>query len=247
MDEVGLILELDHVSKTIKKQTIVHSLQLELHKGRVLALCGGNGAGKSTLLRMIVGSLRPTQGTIRVSGLEWKENRQAYAENIGYMPDDFDFGSQLTAKETLYFYAALKNVSKARAEELLSLVGLKEVKNKKVSSFSKGMRQRLLFAQALLSSPRLLVLDEPTNGLDPYWMQEFSALILRLKQEGQTVIFSTHHLQIAEEIADHAVFLNAGKVLSSASLQQYKQTYGPAGLNGAFADIMQQEPGNTPR
>lgn len=240
MAENQLILDIRNISKTVKGQTIVHPIQFKLYKGQIMALCGGNGAGKSTILRMIVGILRPDGGTIRVSGLEGSHNRQAFVKNIGYMPDDFDFGSKLSAKETLYFYAAIKKVSKARADELLELVGLSDVRNKKVSSFSKGMRQRLLFAQALLASPPLLVLDEPTNGLDPYWMQEFVDLIGKLKQSRQTVIFSTHHLQIAEETADHVMFLNAGHVLSKGTVLQYKQTYGLSGLNGAFNDIMKK-------
>ncbi|MEB3102652.1 ABC transporter ATP-binding protein [Ferviditalea candida] len=240
MAENKLILDIRDISKTVKNQTIVHPLQLKLYKGQVMALCGGNGAGKSTILRMIVGILRPDGGTIRVSGLEVSMNRQAYVNNIGYMPDDFDFGSKLSAQETLYFYAGLKKVSKARADELLELVGLFEVRSKKVSSFSKGMKQRLLFAQAQLAAPPLLVLDEPTNGLDPYWMQKFVELIGTLKQSGQTIIFSTHHLQIAEETADHALFLNAGQVLSKGTVLQYKQTYGSSGLNGAYNDIMKK-------
>lgn len=235
-----IILELRNVSKSIKKQTVVYPLHLQLDAGQVLALCGGNGAGKSTILRMIVGITQPTNGTIHVCGLEWKRDRKAFAEQIGYMPDDFQFAGKLTAKETITFYASLRHIPPKRAAEVLELVGLNEVRDKSVSTFSKGMRQRLLFAQAILANPKLLVLDEPTNGLDPYWMQEFVDLIGLVKRSGQTVIFSTHQLQIAESVADRAVFLNIGKVLGDAAVEHYRDKFGASGLHGAFTELISE-------
>lgn len=230
------LLVLRDVSKTIGRKTIVHPLSLTLQAGHVLALCGGNGAGKSTILRMIIGSIRPTTGTIALGGLTWHDDRRAYAEQIGYMPDEFNFGLALTARETIRFYASLRGVGPTRAEEVLAAVGLAEAADMKIAAFSKGMRQRLLFAQALLASPKLLVLDEPTNGLDPYWMRAFVELAKESKERGQAIVFSTHHLEVAEEVADHAVFLDAGRVVSNGRIDDYRRTYGSGGLSRAFVE-----------
>lgn len=232
------ILEISNLSKSIKGRTIVQPFSLELEAGQVLALCGGNGAGKSTILRMIAGIMQPTSGTVRVCGFEWKRQRKAFAERLGYMPDDFQFGQSLTARETIYFYAGLRGVSRAKADETLERVGLTADRDKHVSSFSKGMRQRLLFAQALLGDPSLLILDEPTNGLDPYWMQSFVSLVNSVKNSGKSVIFSTHNLQAAEETADQIVFLKEGRIMGAGSLEYYQETYGSNGLSEAFHKLI---------
>lgn len=236
-----ICLEMENVGKVIRGKTIVHPFSFRLPAGRVLALCGGNGAGKSTILRMIVGISRPTSGTIRVNGIEWGRERRAYAEQIGYMPDDFSFSPGLSAWETILFYAGLRGLGKERAAEVLEVVGLGEERDKLVGRFSKGMQQRLLFAQAILSEPSLLVLDEPTNGLDPYWIDTLSALLLKVKDAGRSVVFSTHLLDVAEEVADEVIFLNQGRVISSGTVEHYRAKYGARGLAGAFADFLRNE------
>lgn len=237
----NLFLEMNEVSKTIKKQLVVHPFNLKLEKSRVLALCGANGAGKSTIIRMIAGMTQPTSGSITLDGLQWKKQRKAYAELMGYMPDDFTFGTALSAWETIRFYAALRGVEQERVREVMELVDLYDVRAKSVSTFSKGMRQRLMFAQAILAKPQLLLLDEPTNGLDPYWMGMFTELIHTIKEEGTTIIFSTHQLDIADEAADEAIFLHEGKVLSRGTIAHYKEKYGENGLEAVYADIFQKK------
>lgn len=209
---MALALEVEGVRKAYGKQAVLERIDLQLQPGQAMALCGGNGAGKSTLLRMIAGIEQPTSGSIRVDGLSWRGDRRRYAERIGYMPDDYRFGQGLSALETLSFWASLRKVGPSRIAELLDRVGLSDVKHKLVSSFSKGMRQRLLFAQALLARPSLLVLDEPTNGLDPYWMHSFVELVGMAKQEGVSVLFSTHQLDIADAAADRLAFLKEGRI-----------------------------------
>lgn len=224
MDNV--ILAMRSVNKAIGKQSIIDGLDLSLERGQSLALCGDNGAGKSTVLRMIAGILQPSGGEITVNGLRWKRDRYRYAAEIGYMPDDYQFGGGLSAVEHLTFWAKLRKAPKSRVAELLELVGLSSVSRKQVSSFSKGMRQRLLFAQALLIKPSLLVLDEPTNGLDPYWMETFTGLIQAVKKEGQSVLFSTHQLDVAESTADRLVFLRGGKIQQEGPVDSLRQLYG---------------------
>ncbi|MFH5185402.1 ABC transporter ATP-binding protein [Paenibacillus sp. TAB 01] len=228
------VLSLKQVTKRIQKQQIIHSVNFNLSHGQALALCGGNGAGKSTILRMIAGILQPSSGSIEVNGVSWKQDRKGYAEQIGYMPDDYRFGQGLSAEETLAFWGSLRKVSKDRLQEILYMVGLYEVRMKSVSSFSKGMRQRLLFAQALLTKPPLLIMDEPTNGLDPYWLESFIALVASAKLAGHTIIFSTHQLEIAEAVADHVIFLKEGRVMEEGTISDFRQSYESHGLQSAF-------------
>lgn len=228
------VLYVNDVTKTIKNQTILHGITLQADQGSAIALCGGNGAGKSTLLRMIAGISQPTTGSISVAGIEWKNNRKQYARQIGYMPDDYLFSQGMSAEETLNFWASLRSVDHVSIQESLKLVGLSDVRRKPVTSFSKGMRQRLLFAQALLGKPTLLIMDEPTNGLDPYWMDSFVELVNNIKREGHTVIFSTHQMHIADAVADTVVFLQEGKVARSGPIGSYREDDETYGLHKAF-------------
>lgn len=222
------VVNVNGISKIIKKQTLVDEISFQIPSGSILALCGGNGAGKSTVLRMIAGILQPTTGEISVNGLHWRKSRKEFSMQIGYMPDDYQFTHGLSAEETLTFWAALRKVPKrkARVEEVLALVGLEDKRNRLVSTFSKGMRQRVLFAQALLAKPPLLIMDEPTNGLDPFWMNEFVNLLQQIREEGHTVIFSTHQLEIADKAADQIVFLSQGRNVGSGPTENFREEYG---------------------
>lgn len=223
MEEHNVAIELSKLSKSVRKKQLLAPLNYRLEKGKVLALCGGNGAGKSTLIRLIIGLLKPTTGTVTINGLNYKQHKKEFLRQFGYMPDDFQFQKSITAKETIRFYAKLKNVDENIAYDMLETVGLSEKQHEKVGTFSKGMKQRLLLAQALLKDPDILILDEPTNGLDPYWMNELSDIMLQRKKAGQTVIFSTHDLHVAEKVADEVLFLSNGKVISSGPVQQYRK------------------------
>ncbi|MGO4544121.1 ABC transporter ATP-binding protein [Paenibacillus sp. 2TAB23] len=230
------IVELEQVKKSMKKQLIINELDLKVGQGQIMALCGGNGAGKSTILKMIAGILEPDSGSISVGGLRWRDNRRRYAELIGYMPDDFRFSQGLTAYETLAFWASLRGVPKQRAAEVLCEVGLEDTGKKSVSAFSKGMRQRVLFAQALLAKPPIVLMDEPTNGLDPYWIETFVRMVKELAANGQTVIFSTHQLHVAEALADRMALLRGGQIELEGSSSEIRDKLGAGGLQDAFAE-----------
>jgi ABC-type multidrug transport system ATPase subunit len=221
MAENNKAVEIHQLSKNMKKKPLLKPLHYSLPKGKILALCGGNGAGKSTLIRLITGLIRPTTGYVKINGLTRKENKHDFTKQFGYMPDDFTFQKSMTTKETIRFYARMNHIKKKRYEEVLEEVGLLDRLNEKVGHFSKGMNQRLLLAQALLANPNLLILDEPTNGLDPYWVQQFCDLMVRAKDNGQTIIFSTHDLHVAERIADEVMFLKDGEMIHNGAIHQY--------------------------
>jgi len=236
-------IKLEHIEKKVGDQQLVHPLSITFNSGQVIALCGGNGAGKSTIIRMVAGLTKPTKGVISISGETIENNRNQYLNQIGYMPDDFQFTGGVTAYEALSFWGDLKGVPRTRVKELLELVGLQNTGKKKVQSFSKGMRQRLLLAQALLAEPALLLLDEPTNGLDPYWMKQFVKILRISAEQGQTVLFSTHQLQVAEAIADYIVFLKDGRVELSGSYDDFHEQYGEDGIQKAYASLFWGEEG----
>ncbi|WP_366296096.1 ABC transporter ATP-binding protein [Paenibacillus sp. AN1007] len=225
-------VSVNELGKRIKNQTIVDDITFRLGSGHVLAVCGGNGAGKSTLLSMLAGILKPTSGEIMVNNVSWSQDRKQYANQIGYMPDDYQFSQGLTAEEALLFWASLRKLPRERVREVLVMVGLDQQKHKRVTTFSKGMRQRVLFAQAMLARPALLIMDEPTNGLDPFWMQEFVHLLRDIKQEGHMVVFSTHQLEVANDIADQVLFMNQGRNVGEGTADAIREQYGS--LHAAF-------------
>ncbi|WP_028562325.1 ABC transporter ATP-binding protein [Paenibacillus pinihumi] len=231
------LVRFEAVHKVFKGKTVIGEVHLQAGRGEVVALCGGNGAGKSTLIRMLAGILRPTRGTITVDGLRWEDDRKRYAQQIGYMPDDYRFSAGLTALETMLFWARLRGLGKKEARELLARVGLEDTGTKPVASFSKGMRQRVLFAQVLLAKPPLIVMDEPTNGLDPFWMESFVQHVRQAAASGQTVLFSTHQLEIAEALADRLVFLRDGHVVLNSTRDELCDQQGTASLRGQFGDL----------
>lgn len=205
-----MIVEGHKLQQIYKNNRGIHDASFQIKKGRIVALAGGNGAGKSTLIRMLTKQEKPGHGE-----LQWHENK-----TIRYMPDDVDFPTTLTAEEIIGLLGSLKKASKEEQQEVLKRVGLFDVKKQKVSSFSKGMRQRLNLAQSLLGGDGLLIMDEPTNGLDPYWIAQLKDMMVSERDRGSTVLFSTHMLAFAETLADDVIILHEGHVILSGDLQQ---------------------------
>ncbi|WP_410984712.1 ABC transporter ATP-binding protein [Bacillus cereus] len=207
------VLKLKEVCKRYKKKKALSPTSLQSKEGECIVLCGGNGAGKSTLLEIIAGISIPTTGTVQLGDIELEKDRKRYVSEIGYMPDDFHAQQDMTVQEFLLFYAAFRNVGKKRVQEIIKMLGLSEKQNERLHRLSKGMRQRVLFGQACLANPRILILDEPTNGLDPYWVDEFLTILKILKKSGTMIIFSTHMMDVAAEIGDRIFFMKEGKVI----------------------------------
>lgn len=206
-------LIIDRVSKQYKNNIAVDCISVKLQKG-VYGLLGANGAGKTTLMRMICGILKPTSGTISFDGIDVSEEN--YRSVLGYLPQDFGYYPEFTGMDFLLYMAALKGIGKPQAKriakELLELVSLQEVAQKKIKTYSGGMKQRLGIAQALLNTPKLLVLDEPTAGLDPKERVKFRDLIADRGKES-IVLLSTHIVSDIEQIADKVLMMKDGQII----------------------------------
>ncbi|MED0658013.1 ABC transporter ATP-binding protein [Anoxybacillus ayderensis] len=204
------MLEVRQLTKIYNEQNKVENISFSVQPGQCLALCGGNGAGKSTIIKMLIGQLTPTKGDICVNGKQVKKDEKKW---FSFMPDHLQFPPLLTGYEVLSLFGRWQGATAERVEQCLQLVGLTNDQHKQVKTYSKGMQQRLAFAQALLADAPLLILDEPTNGLDPYWVWEFKRLIQIEKEKGKAILFSTHMLSIVEEIADAVAFIHQGQML----------------------------------
>ena len=221
-------LTVDRVTKQYKNKIAVDRLSFTLKTG-VTGLLGANGAGKTTLMRMICGILAPDSGDISFDGISVKD--ESYRDVLGYLPQDFGYYPEFSGKDFLMYFSALKGLDKAEATrrcgELLEVVGLTDVARKKVKTYSGGMKQRLGIAQALLNRPKVLILDEPTAGLDPKERVRFRELIAELGKEN-IVLLSTHIVSDVEHIADRILMMREGQIIwqgvwsdTDASLEEF--------------------------
>lgn len=217
-------LVIDRITKQYKNKIAVDQLSLRLTNG-VYGLLGANGAGKTTLMRMICGILRPTSGEVTFNGMDVSEEQ--YREVLGYLPQDFGYYPEFSAQDFMYYMASLKGMTKTQArvktKELLETVSLSGVARKKIKTFSGGMKQRLGIAQALLNNPKILVLDEPTAGLDPKERVRFRNLISELGKD-RIVLLSTHIVSDVEHIAGTIVVMRDGRLIHSGSLENIIKT-----------------------
>ena len=217
-------LKIENLHKSIGKNKIINGLSMSIPENTIFGFLGKNGAGKTTTMKMILGFLKKDEGSIKVFGEEVSFGQSKTNRFIGYLPDVPEFYGYMTAKEYLNLCGAItglsKNEIKNKSEELLELVGLRDV-NKRISGYSRGMKQRLGIAQALLNSPKLLICDEPTSALDPLGRKDILDIILKIK-DFTTVIFSTHILSDVEAICDHVVVLDKGKNVLEGSIDELK-------------------------
>jgi ABC-2 type transport system ATP-binding protein len=202
-----IIIESQNISKKIGKKYIIENVSLTIRKGFIFGLLGPNGAGKSTILKLLTGMLYPTEGTILFKGKPWS-TKDLFS--IGSLIDTPALYENLTAEENLKVRTIPLKIKDSKINEVLNTVNLNDAEKKKVKHFSLGMKQRLGIAVALINDPELLILDEPTNGLDPLGMHEFRNLIFHLSDKGVTILISSHLLKEMEELANHIGILING-------------------------------------
>lgn len=206
-------LTIDGLTKKYGKRTVVDNVTIRLHEG-INGLLGANGAGKTTLMRMICGILDPNEGRIDLDGMD--VTTEDFRAELGYLPQDFGYYPNFTGRDFLLYMSALKGMSRSHAkrktDELLELVGLTQVSDKKIKTYSGGMKQRVGIAQALINDPKLLIVDEPTTGLDPAERIKFRNLISGIAKDS-IVLLSTHIVSDVKPIADRVLMMKAGRLI----------------------------------
>lgn len=237
------ILELSHVSKSFGSRKIIEDISFSVQEGTIFGFIGQNGAGKTTTMKMILGLLPIDSGEIFVHGEKVSYGQNKTNQYTGYLPDVPEFYGFMTPKEYLTLCGEIVGLPKAeiskRVNELLERVGLSKA-NKRIHGFSRGMKQRLGIAQALLHSPKLLICDEPTSALDPVGRKEILDILADVKKE-TTVIFSTHILSDVERICDTIAFLHDGTIALQGSLDEIKATHKGTEVELDFYNIEDRE------
>ena len=223
---MGSILKIENLKKEYNKKIILNNINLNVKEGRIYGFLGPNGAGKSTTIRIILGLIKEYNGDIKIFNCNLSKNRIEILERIGALVESPAYYEHLSAYDNLKVWAIMKNVALSRIDEVLNIVNLYNNKDKKVKNFSLGMKQRLGIAQALINNPDFLILDEPTNGLDPMGIREIRNLIVSLsKKHNKTILISSHLLSEVELMVDDVGIINNGNLLYEGALDKLKEKY----------------------
>lgn len=224
------ILEMKNLTKEFKNEIAVNNVSLSIRRNSIFALLGPNGAGKSTILKMITGIMEPSSGKILFEGNPWSRKN---LREIGALIESPAIYPNLTAMENLNLACILYELPKIRSKEVIDLIGLKNAGNKKVKTFSMGMKQRLGLGMAIINNPKLLILDEPTNGLDPIAIGELRKLICSFPSKGVTVILSSHILSEVDQLADEIGIISKGIIGYSGKINEEEN------LEKQFMDVVE--------
>lgn len=235
------LLRVEALARSFGAHRAVCGISFTAFRGEVLGLLGPNGAGKSTTLRMLAGLLRPDAGSITLGDEAFEPTQPRARARIGFVPQDIALYAELSAEENLRFFGTLYGLSAARLRERvefgLELAALGERRRDRVRTFSGGMQRRLNLACAVMHSPELLLLDEPTVGVDPHSRNHLVSALLALKGAGITLLYSTHHMDDAERLCDRVAILDAGQILALASPAELIRQAGAQDLEGVFLDL----------
>ena len=241
-----LVIEVKNVWKSFKTVQAVKGIDLKIPKGQFVALLGPNGAGKTTLVEMIEGIQKPDKGEITIMGKRWKGNEDELHNIIGLSLQETRFIDKLRVSETLLLFAGFFNLGRERVEEIIDIVGLEEKRKSYVVNLSGGQRQRLAIGIALINRPAILLLDEPTTGLDPNARREIWEILRNLKSEAKTsMILTTHYMEEAENLCDYIVIMDNGTILREGTLNQLLEDESNEKVveftaeNGRFNDYIQ--------
>lgn len=231
-------LQVINLTKKFADQTALNNINISIEKNEIIGLLGPNGAGKSTLMKSIVGALRIDEGEIIFNGRNVSENETESKKNIGFLPENNPLYLEMYVKEYLQFVANIHRISQSRVDEVIELVGITPEKSKKISQLSKGYKQRVGLAQAIIHQPDLLILDEPTNGLDPNQIIEIRNVVKEIGKE-KTVLLSTHIMQEVEALCSRVILIHKGTILQDCAIEEFKGKFNS--LEEAFASYTQTE------
>jgi ABC-2 type transport system ATP-binding protein len=239
------MLELRNLFKSYRGIPAVENVSFSVAPGEIVGLLGPNGAGKSTTVKMIIGMLRPNDGRVLFEGRDIRDDMIAFRRIIGYVPEEAHLYSYLSGLEYLQLVGRLRGMNEAPIEEkataLLRLLSLESWRDTPISSYSKGMRQRVLLAAALLHDPRLLIFDEPLSGLDVVSARLFKDLLELLASQGKAILYISHVLEVVEQVCNRVVVISSGKVLADAAPADLTRLMQLPNLERAFAQLVRQQ------
>jgi ABC-2 type transport system ATP-binding protein len=231
-------ISITNLTKTYGSQNAIDNISFDIKKGEIVGFLGPNGAGKSTTMKILTGYLKASSGDASVNGFDIVQHTMEAQRSTGYLPEHNPLYLEMYVKEFLEFTGSLYHLKgsflKERVALLIDMVGLEREQHKKIGHLSKGYRQRVGLAQALIHDPEILILDEPTTGLDPNQLSEIRELIKKVGED-KTVIFSTHIMQEVESICDRVIILNRGKIVADDSLKNF--TKGGESMESAFSSL----------
>lgn len=209
------VLEVENLKKSLGKREIIKNISFSIEEGEIFGFLGPNGAGKTTTIRMLVGLIHPNEGSIKICGYDLKKDTEKALKEVGAVVENPELYKYLTGRENLMQIARIRKIPKESVEETIKLVGLENRIDDKVRKYSLGMKQRLGLAASLLSNPKLLILDEPTNGLDPSGILDFREVVKKAaKEKGMAVFISSHILSEVQHLCDRVAFINHGTIKS---------------------------------
>jgi ABC-2 type transport system ATP-binding protein len=237
------IIQIDNLSKFFGKKQVLHDISLHIQAGQVIGYIGPNGAGKSTTVRILAGLDDHFKGSVKIKGIDVKENPLAVKRIIGYIPELADLYDVLTPMEFLLLVGRLHDMDDAQIEErasrMLDFLGLKDQLHERMDTFSKGMRQKVLLVSGLLHNPEIIFMDEPLSGLDANAVILVKEIILRLVEQGKTIIYCSHNMDTVEKISDRIILIAEGKVVADGNFQELKRNEGDT-LEKLFSQLTGQ-------
>lgn len=223
------MISISHLTRKFNEHIAVNDLCLEIPKGAMFGFLGPNGAGKTTTLKMLMGLLAPTSGTAIIDGIDVSEDPIAVKAKVGYLPDEVFLYDYLTGRQFLEFVADVRGIERdikqQRIDELLEAFGLADAANDFSANYSFGMKKKLALAGIVIHKPTLLILDEPFNGLDPQAVRDFREMLKKMSDEGVTVIFSSHVLEVVEKLVTHVGIISKGQLKLTDSIESVKKSY----------------------
>ena len=238
------MLELKDVSKSYRSIPAVEHVSFSLREGEVLGYLGPNGSGKSTTVKMIIGLIEPTKGKVFFEGRDIRDDLAGYRAQLGYVPEEAQVYTHLSGLEYLQLVGRLRGMPEGlierKARELLELLGLRGAEFTPMSSYSKGMKQRVLIAAAILHDPKLIVFDEPLSGLDAVSARLFKDLLVLLSKEGKAILYISHVMEVVERVCDRVIVLTKGRVVADASPGELTKLMKLATLESVFAQLVEQ-------
>ncbi|MBD7916431.1 ABC transporter ATP-binding protein [Clostridium sp. Sa3CUN1] len=239
--ENNKVLELINLRKSFGEKDVLKGINLTVDRGSIIGYIGPNGAGKSTTVKLIMGLITGYTGEIRIFGEEILATDESYKKKIGYVPEVPDIYDSLTGKEYLTFIGQLYGIEynkvNEKAQKLMEILGILESYEKRISSYSKGMKQKLILISSLIHDPEILFLDEPLSGLDANSVMIIKEILSHLAKEGKTIFYSSHIMEVVEKISDRIILINNGEIVADGNFEELKNNFKESSLENIFNEV----------